>query len=132
MGWRWDTRSHMKKAQREKNALQRIFSYRLSSIVLCVLIVGMLATLGVVVWQKSTTQSVGDYEGVIVDRWADYAESDQGSRPRMALVVQANEGKRFTVRVDPNVYESARVGMRIRSISGQIVLIDTDRKSAGK
>ena len=122
----------MKTAEREKSALQRIFSDRLSSIILGVLIVGLLATLGVLVWQKSTSQSVGDYEGVIVDRWADYAESDQGSRPRMALVVQADEGRKFTVRVDANIYESARVGMRIRSRSGQIVLIETDQKPAGK
>lgn len=79
------------------------------------------------VWGGRVANS--DYEGKIVDRWADYADKEQGSRPLFRLVVESDEGKRVTVRVDPNVYESARVGMRIKSRSGQVVLIDTDRKS---
>lgn len=67
-----------------------------------------------------------DYEGKIVDRWADYAETDEGSRPFFRLRIESDEGKRFSVRVDPNVYESARVGMRIRSRGGQIVLIESN------
>jgi hypothetical protein len=90
----------------------------------------MVATLALVVWQKSTSPlDNGDYEGTIVDRWADYAESSQGSHPRLRLVVESQDGKRLTVNVDPNIYESARVGMRIRSQDGQIVLIDSERSS---
>ena len=66
-----------------------------------------------------------DYEGKIVDRWADQAPSTQATRPHFHLVVESAAGKRFTVEVDPNVYESARVGMRIRSKNGQAVLIDS-------
>ena len=69
----------------------------------------------------------GDYEGRIVDRWADYSEGDQGSHPYFRLRVESDDGKRFTVKVDPNVYESARVGMRIKNRSGQIVLIDSQQ-----
>ncbi len=76
----------------------------------------MVATLVLLVWQKSTQPShTADYEGRIVDRWADYAETQQGSRPRFSLLVESQDGKRFTVKVDPNVYESAKVGMRIKS-----------------
>lgn len=71
-----------------------------------------------------------DYEGKIVDRWADYSDSEQGSRPFFRLLVESNDGKRFTVRVDPSVYESAKVGMRIKSRSGQVVLIDTDQNQS--
>ena len=79
------------------------------------------------VYQRSTAPArTGDYDGTIVDRWADYAESSRGSRPRLALVVES-DGKRFTVGVEPAVYESARIGMRIKSRSGQIVLIDSER-----
>ena len=81
------------------------------------------------VWGGRVASS--DYEGKVVDRWADYANTQQGARPFFRLVVESDEGKRFTVRVDPNVYESARVGMRIKSRSGQVVLIDTDRTSSG-
>src|SRR6185295_2422097 len=76
-------------------------------------------------WQSWTSPAPrGDYEGRVVDRWADNGGQAEGYQPRLALLIESNDGRRFTVRVDPNVYESARVGMRIRSRSGQIVLID--------
>ena len=91
--------------------------------------VATIATVMVVVWHRSTVPVDTDYEGTIVDRWADYTESDQGSRPRLALVVESRDHKRLTVRVDPNVYESGRVGMRIKSKGCQIVLIEPQQKS---
>ena len=85
----------------------------------------MLALLVLLVWQKSTQRlDAADYDGRIVDRWADYAESELGSRPRFRLLIESQNGKRFTVKVDANVYESAKVGMLIKSRSGQIVLIE--------
>ena len=118
----------MKKAHREQKARRRrLFGVYSTAVVLSVLVVILLATL-VVVWQKSTTPTQTDYEGTIVDRWADYAESDQGSRPRLALVVESPDRTRFTIRVDSNVYESAKVGMRIKSRSGQIVLIEPQQE----
>ena len=97
-----------------------------------VLKIAVLSFLGLVVlfllfavWRNSTRPPQrGDYEGRIVDRWAETGGQAENYRPSLALVIEATDGRRFTVRVDPNVYESARVGMRIRSRSGQIVLID--------
>jgi hypothetical protein len=115
----------MKRDQRFKNREQRHHEGLFSKIVTFVIIVGMLATLGVLVWHNSTTPvDTSDYDGIIVDRWADYAESREGSQTRLRLVVES-QGKRFTVKVDPNVYDSAKVGMRIKSRSGQVVLIDS-------
>jgi len=90
----------------------------------------VVALLSVVFFLVYTRRIDPDYEGTIVDRWADTVESDQGSHPRLRLVVESRDGKRFTVKVDPNVYESARVGMRIKSRSGQIVLIESDKGTA--
>ena len=119
----------MKKAHREKNsAKRRLFGVYPTVVILSVLVVAMLATLVAVVWQKSTTPVPTDYEGTIVDRWADYAESEQGSRTRLALVVESPDRTRFTIRVEANDYESARVGMRIKSRGGQIVLIEPQQK----
>jgi hypothetical protein len=74
-----------------------------------------------------------DYEGIIVDRWGYYNESQEGTRPRLRLVVETDDGKRLIVKVDPSVYESAKVGMRIKSRSGQVVLIDAGQtKTVGK
>src|SRR5215471_1664249 len=105
----------MKQAQRDKKARQRRFEGRFSTIVISIIVIMMFAGLALLVWNKSTVPvNTTDYEGIIVDRWADYAESREGSRPRLALVVESTPGKRFTVGVDPNVYDSARVGMKIK------------------
>lgn len=81
-------------------------------------------------WQHSNQKSRTDFEGTIVDRWADYYETQQGSRPRFGLLVESEEGERFSVKVDLNVYESARVGMRIRNRNGQITLIDSKQTTS--
>jgi hypothetical protein len=47
----------------------------------------------------------------------------------LRLLVESQDHKRFTVKVDPNVYESAKVGMRIKSRAGQIVLIEPERST---
>ena len=96
------------------------------------LVLAMLATGVLLVWQKSTQRVMtGDYDGRIVDRWGDYSESEQGSRPRFQLLVESEDGKRFPVKVDASVYESARVGMRIKNRNGQIVLIDSEQRTTG-
>jgi hypothetical protein len=77
--------------------------------------------------QKSRT----DFEGTVVNRWADYMETQEGSRPRFRLVIESSDGKRFSVRVEPAVYESARIGMRIKSKAGQIVMIESEQKTDG-
>jgi hypothetical protein len=115
----------MKPAQRERKARDRRFEGRFSTILVSIIVVMMLAALALLLWNRlSIPVKPTDYEGVIVDRWAGYAESQYGSSPRLALVIESTGGKRFTVGVDPNVYESARVGMKIKSRSGQIVLIE--------
>ena len=102
------------------------FAGRFSTVVVAVVVVAMGITLGVIIWQKSTKPAVTDYEGTIVNRWADMRETELGSRPRWVLLVENDSGARFTARVDANTYESARVGMRIKSRNGQIMLIASD------
>ena len=97
------------------------------------LLVFVVIALLFVALQKWTNQAQpADYEGRIVDRWADNSGAAESYQPRLALVIESTDGRRFTVRVDPNVYESARVGMRIRSRSGQVVLIDSEKNPLTK
>lgn len=70
-----------------------------------------------------------DYEGSIIDRWAGYSETQQGSSPNHILLVETTDGRHLQVKVDPAIYESARVGRRIRSTSGQIVILDSKKNS---
>ena len=69
-----------------------------------------------------------DYAGRIIERWADYSQTAQGSQPYFRLLVESDDGRHFEARVDSSTYEKARVGMRIRSQQGQITLIDSEKK----
>ena len=131
MGWRLGI-DHMKKGSQSQNISGGFFRDRIKAIVLGLVVVAFFSTLILLIWQRSTKPMVGDYEGTIVDRWADYSESSEGSQPRLVLIVESTDGKRFTVKVDPNIYQSARVGMRIRSRSGQVVLIESQKNSIAK
>jgi hypothetical protein len=116
-----------------RSAARRVLKERLGTVLLSALVLAMAATLVLLVWQKSSQRVNTDYEGRIVDLWGDYYESQEGSRPRLRLVVETDDGKRLIVKVDPSVYESAKVGMRIKSRSGQVVLIDAGQtKTVGK
>jgi flagellar basal body-associated protein FliL len=122
----------VKKSRRTKNAEKPLLREKLTTILVGALVLAMLATVVLLVWQKSTQRVMtGDYDGRIVDRWGAYSESEQGSRPRFRLLVESQDSKRFTVNVDASVYESARVGMRIKSRSGQVVLIDSEQRTTG-
>ena len=93
----------------------------------------MIGWMALLVWQKATQRvDTSDFDGTIVDRWAVYPESKYSPQPLFRLSVESQDGKRFTVKVDPAVYESAKVGMRIKRRSGQIVLIDSELKQTGK
>ena len=96
-------------------------------IVLGAFFIGMLF----LAWQHSNQKIRTDFDGTVVDRWADYSETQEGSRPRFRLLVESEDGERFPVKVDVSVYESARVGMRIKSRNGQLMLIDTEQRTTG-
>jgi len=123
----------MKNDELDRKAAKRLFRGKLLTVVGCALALAALVTLVLLVWQKGNQQAdTSDFDGTVVDRLADYTESLQGSLPRFRLSVEADDGKRFIVKVDPSVYESAKVGMRIKRRAGQIVLIDTEGKNPGK
>ena len=119
----------MKKRRLNQNEGKRAYDHKSATIIVGIMIMAMLGVLFFLVYNPRASNP--DFEGSIVDRWADYAESEQGSTPRLRLVVESRDRKRLTVKVDPTVYESARVGMHINSRAGQIVLIEPERSAAG-
>ncbi len=69
-----------------------------------------------------------EYQGRIVDRWAQYSESEQGSTPQFRLLVEGDDQKRFIVSVAPEIYERSKVGMQVKkSKDGGIVLLVGER-----
>jgi hypothetical protein len=85
-----------------------------------------LVFLLILAWQLANQRTKTDFEGRVVDRYADYSETQEGSRPAFRLMVESESHERFKVKVEPGVYEAAKVGMRIKSKSGQIELIDPE------
>jgi hypothetical protein len=124
----------MKKDQLNKEAEKRLLREKLFTLIGGVLVLAALGMLVLLVWQKGSQQvDTSDFDGRIVDRWAGYSESQtRGSQPYFRLSVAGDDGKQFTVKVDSSVYESAKVGMRIKRRAGQIVLIETGSNSPSK
>jgi hypothetical protein len=121
----------MKKHSVKRKTNRKVLREKINVVLLGGFLFLIVASFVILVWQK-TNQRVGsgDYEGKIVDRWGEYSESTQGSRPHFILQVESPDGKRFTVKVDASVYESARVGMRIKSRAGQIVLVESEQSTS--
>ncbi len=88
----------------------------------------ILVSMFFLAWQLANQQTRTDFEGTIVDRYADYAETQEGSRPAFRLTVESETHERFKVKVEPGIYESAKIGMRIKSKSGKIELIDSQQR----
>lgn len=61
-----------------------------------------------------------EYEGKIVDKWAGYSHTDEGSFPYFRLAIETDGQQKLTVAIDRENYERARVGMRIRKTSAGI------------
>ena len=67
------------------------------------------------------------YEGRIVDKWATFSESETGSRPYYRFLVEADDGSRFPVSISSEIYDRARVGMRIRKSNAGVELIPDEQ-----
>ena len=71
-----------------------------------------------------------EYEGVVVDKWARYSETDEGSVPIFRLLVELTNGQKLTIRVRPDLYNEAKVGSRIRKSSKGLELIGLPKSNA--
>ena len=126
MGSRKFRRSRRKRSANSEGARRDHRFTILSAASICLL----LALFSIVAWKacnRPTTVGM-DYEGVIVDRWAGYAESDLGSRPYFRLLIEDDNRGRITVNIDADTYHRAQVGMRVRRRKGKVELGDQQTK----
>ena len=82
-------------------------------------------------YRVSLVNHPAEYEGVVVDKWAGYSETEEGSLPNFRLVVELTNGQKLTIRVWPDLYNEAKVGSRIRKSSKGIELIPAAADRAG-
>ena len=114
------TRGRKKRLQDSEPAGRNYRFTILSTASICVL----LALFSLVAWKacnRPTTVGM-DYEGVIVDRWAGYIESDLGARPYFRLLIEDEKRGRITVSIDGDTYHRAQVGMRVSRRKGKVEL----------
>ena len=86
----------------------------------------VLAILVGVFWLSYVASSgnhPAEYEGIVVDKWAGYAETDEGSVPYFRLLVELANGQKLTIRVQSNLYNEAKVGSKIRKSSKGVELL---------
>ena len=67
-----------------------------------------------------------EYEAVVVDKWANYSETDEGSVPYFRLLVELTNGQKLTIRVGPDLYNEAKVGSKIRKSSRGLELVKAE------
>jgi hypothetical protein len=63
-----------------------------------------------------------DYEGIIVEKFLNPRESEQGSSTKTALLIKGKRGDQFTIVVSPDLYDRAAVGRWIRSSTSGVEL----------
>ena len=109
----------------EQGGRNNLFN-KLALTIICLLIVGFF----VIAWKRCSRPATvtSDYEGVIMDRWAGYSESDQGSRPYFRLLIEDDNRRRLTVNVDADIYHRSQVGMRVSNRQGKIELGNQNTK----
>ena len=89
----------------------------------------MLAILVGVFWLSysvSPGNHPAEYEAVVVDKWANYSETDEGSVPYFRLLLELTNGQKLTVRVGPDLYNEAKVGSKIRKSSRGLELVKAE------
>ena len=67
-----------------------------------------------------------EYEAVVVDKWANYSETDEGSVPYFRLLLELTNGQKLTIRVGPDLYKEAKVGSKIRKSSRGLELVKAE------
>ena len=63
-----------------------------------------------------------EFEGRIVDKWAGFNETQQGSYPYYRVQIEL-DGQKLTVPVNAEIYKEAQVGMRLKRSAKGLELI---------
>jgi hypothetical protein len=90
------------------------------TVLIAVLSVGFAGVLAVSCHQSFLIPVREDYEGLVVDKWAGFSESREGSTPYYRLLVEKKGGERIKVRITFEEYQQAKVGSWMKNVAGQI------------
>jgi len=113
-----------RREQHERGGIRAIGEWKYTTLLLSVVVGTMFVLLVVLVWRVPRQKPIGDFDGVIVDRWAGYNESDYGSKPYFRLLVEIENSKRITIGVEPDLYHRSKVGMGVKNRNGRVELVE--------
>ena len=94
---------------------ERVWSLKTIAVLVGILIAISLFLLAVTALKRSRVESIPrEFEGRIVDKWAGFNETQQGSYPYYRISVEVEGQQPFSVPVNEELYQQAQVGMILK------------------
>ena len=86
----------------------------------------VLALIGFVIFvlYSRFARNLENFEGIIVDKWINFSETQQGSYAYRVISVKTDKDTQIKINVDTETYERAQVGNRIKRDSNGITIIN--------
>ena len=94
---------------------ERVWSLKTIAVLVGILIAISLFLLAVTALKRSRVESIPrEFEGRIVDKWAGFNETQQGSDPYYRRSVEVEGQQPFSIPVNEELYQQAQVGMILK------------------
>ena len=94
---------------------ERVWSLKTIAVLVGILIAISLFLLAVTALKRSRVESIPrEFEGRIVDKWAGFNETQQGSDPYYRISVEVEGQQPFSIPVNEELYQQAQVGMILK------------------
>jgi hypothetical protein len=74
----------------------------------------LLGAIAIFLYKGKLESHRNEYEGIVVEKWAGYNHTEEGSFPYYRLLIESDDGGRFPVPVDYQIYQRAETGSRIK------------------
>ena len=112
-----------RKTRRNIQATDAVWNFKTVAFLLAILVCFALLIFGIFKLKESRIASLPtEFEGQIVDKWAGFDETQQGSYPYYRVQIEL-DGQKLTVPVNGEIFNEAQVGMRLkRSAKGLEVI----------
>jgi hypothetical protein len=94
-------------------------SKNIFKILLIIVILGIICFLFYLPYLRVTPNK--EFEGIVLDKWVNVRETEQGSRPSRHILVKSDIGEQFDIIVDTDTYDQLQSGTRIkRNSNGEL------------
>lgn len=113
-----------RKAEKRTDLDDSVWNVKTIAVLLAVLACLSLFILGVSKLKQSPVAALPqEFEGKIVDKWAGFSETQEGSYPYFRLLVDVPGHARLTVPVNREMYSEAQKGMGLKRSAKGLELI---------